>query len=145
MLDKNVAEQESTPETEGELRKFLLERFLKQYYAPDDAQFFAMSFAKFGDWEPLATYIELGGAISDDIRRFLLGVLRGEKTKPNNRAPSAIAEIKSAFRADFVIQEQRHGRQRERAINEAADTFGVDRRTIQRDLKAWESWLRDAT
>jgi hypothetical protein len=137
----NDPEEWQALESEDDLREFLLKRFLKDYYSAEDALFFAMEWARRGDWEPLAVYLELGGLISDKARAFLVAVLRGEK-KPNNRAPSSIASIKSAFRADFVLNEERHGQKREHAINKAADVFEVDRRTIQRDLKEWQDLMR---
>jgi DeoR/GlpR family transcriptional regulator of sugar metabolism len=36
----------------------------------------------------------------------------------------------------FVLEGQAGGQRRQRAIDQAAERFGVDRRTIRRDLKA---------
>jgi hypothetical protein len=132
-----------TKSENDELRD-LLKKFLGRYYLPDEALFFAMQWARRGDWEPLAVYIELGLSLSDEARDFLVAVLRG-KTKPNNRAQTSVVQVKSAFRAHFVFAEQERGEKRDRAIKRAADEFGVDRRTIQRDLKEWPEAEFNAT
>src|SRR5262249_41213856 len=42
-------------------------------------------FALDGDWEPLISYIEDGGDINNEIRNFILDVLRGEVKRPKRR------------------------------------------------------------
>src|SRR5262249_27422643 len=96
-----------------------------------------MQWAERGARGPLATYIDARGVITDEVRNFLVGVLRGERAEPSNRPPSPYAYKKSCLRAEFVFAHEKYGEKRERAIDKAADTFGVDRRTIQRDLKKW--------
>ena len=104
---------------------------------PGRALELAMAFAtRRGDWEPLAVYVELGLPLPKIARTFIAAVLRGKK-RPNNRVKTAFAFIKSMARAMFVLDEEERGEKRERAIDKAADEFGVDRRTIQRDLKKW--------
>ena len=41
---------------------------------------------KYGDWANLAGYIEAGGEITPDMRKFIGAVLRGAK-RSNNRSP----------------------------------------------------------
>jgi hypothetical protein len=95
----------------------------------------ALNWEKRGDWAPLAEYIEEGGEISDSIRAVLVTILRG-KPRPNNRAQSHRVFFKSMQRATFAFFQQKEtGGKRELAIDKAAEHFGVDRRTIQRDLK----------
>src|SRR5262249_6575198 len=115
------------------------ERSFYKEQDPDVVLPLVMQWAERGARGPLATYIEAGGVIiTDEVRNFLVGVLRGERAEPSNRPPSPYAYQKSCLRAEFVFAHERYGgKKRERAIDEAADTFGVDRRTIQRDLKKW--------
>jgi hypothetical protein len=116
--------------------EFDLLRTVLEKVKPKRALLFAMLWARRGDWEPLAVYLELGGHLSEHARAFLAAVLRGKK-RPNNRAKTGVASLTSFIRALSVTEEERRGEKRERAINKAADEFEVDRRTIQRDLKEW--------
>jgi hypothetical protein len=98
-----------------------------------------LAWAKRGDWSILADYIEGGGWIGHEIRRFLISVLRQEMPKPNNRAPA----FKTVFGANGIMEKvlfflslEQRGVGRERAIDETAEKFNTHRRTIQRDLEA---------
>jgi hypothetical protein len=97
---------------------------------------------KHGDWRSLAIYLEEGGVITKEMREFLAEVLRGDSKRPNNRAPSLIAELTSMSRAFLVLTREREVG-REPAIDEAADKFQVNRRTIQRDLQELERRLKE--
>ena len=111
------------------------EKSLKEFIGELSSQGdLALAWAKGGDWETLAAHIEDGGPITDTMRAFLVTVLRGAK-KPNNRAQSSVVYFQSLCRAQFVLMEEFRGSKRERAIDKAAIHFGVDRRTIRRDLK----------
>jgi hypothetical protein len=67
----------------------------------------ALAAARNGDWEELARFIEDGGPVRGvEVRKFLAAVLRGEISRPNNRAPKvatqrrllALAFLHSALR-----------------------------------------------
>jgi hypothetical protein len=103
------------------------------------------AWAKKGDWSILADYIEGGGWIGHEIRRFLISVLRQEIRKPNNRAQA----FKTVFgvngiveRVRFFLSLEQRGVGRERAIDETAEKFNTNRRTIQRNLEEAEHAVR---
>src|SRR5262249_23505726 len=113
------------------------EWYFYKEHSPDVVLPLVMRWAKGGALGPLATYMEASGVITDEVRNFVGGNLRGERAKPSNRRPSPYAYLNSCLRAEVVLAHQRREEKRERAIDEAADRCGVDRRTIQRDLKKW--------
>lgn len=93
-----------------------------------------------GDWDLLAGYIEDGGAISNEIRMYLVGILRGE-TRSNNRPSKAQTLFWHRMIANFVLKREAGGVRPEAAIREACDCFGIDRRTVQRARKKWREQL----
>jgi hypothetical protein len=95
-----------------------------------------LAWAKKGDWCILADYIEGGGSIGHEIRRFLISVLRQEIPKPNNRAPAFKTVLQTIEKVLFFLSLEQKGFGRERAIDETAEKFNTHRRTIQRDLEA---------
>lgn len=99
---------------------------------------FALRWAKRGDWDSLADYIEVSRMGNKEMRAFVAGVLRQEIKKPRRRSPSA----KRFYGPGSVIEKVRfflllsaNGVGREAAIDMTAEKFGADRRTIQRDIK----------
>jgi hypothetical protein len=102
----------------------------------------ALSWGRNGDWNHLADHVEQGGVITADIRKFLAAVLRREIAAPNNRAPTARIHRQSKARAELFLSAMANGKSREKAKDHAANEAGVDRRTIDRDLKRHEANLR---
>jgi hypothetical protein len=102
----------------------------------------ALSWARNGDWNNLADHIERGGVITAEIRKFLVAVLRREVAAPNNRAPTARIHRQSKARAELFLSAMADGKSREKAKDHAANEAGVDRRTIDRDVKRHEADLR---
>jgi hypothetical protein len=94
-----------------------------------------LAWAKVGDWSVLADYIEGGHRIDKEIRKFLVSILRQETPKPNNRAPKFETYLRGIEKARFVLSLEEKGIKRNRAIDKAAEKFGVDRRTIERSLE----------
>jgi hypothetical protein len=104
-----------------------------------------LAWAKKGDWSILADYIEGGGWIGHEIRRFLISVLRQEMPKPNNRAPAFKTVLGAngiTERVRFFISLEQRGVGRECAIDETAEKFNTNRRTIQRKLEEAEDAVR---
>ena len=98
----------------------------------DDA---LVPFALDGDREPLISYIEKGGDINrDDIRSFILDVLRG-KRPPKRRPRRAATFLHHAVIAWHVRKWRAAGLGPEAAIKQAIQAFDVDRTTVQRALK----------
>ena len=65
--------------------------------------------ARDGDWESLALYLEAGGPVTPDIRKFLSEVLRGDRKRPNNRSPSAGTVTREYEIAEFVKKQEDAG------------------------------------
>lgn len=103
---------------------------------------FAMAWAKKGDWECLAEYVEASRMGTGEMRSFLASVLRQEIKKPARRVPTfkRLAGPNGLFeRVRFFLSLLDQGMQREHAIDQTAEKFHADRRTIQRNLKEGES------
>lgn len=99
----------------------------------------ALAWAKRGDWECLAHYIEASRMGTSEMRAFLVAVLRGKIKRPINRPPSFKKVATLIERVQFFLALQEQGIPRERAIDTVSKEFNVDRRTIQRDLKEGEA------
>jgi hypothetical protein len=104
-----------------------------------------MVWAEQGDWGCLAEYIEASRMGTKEMRTFLAAVLRQEIKKPRYRAPV----FKRIFgpagvreKVQFFLSLLKQGVGREAAVDETAEKFSVDRRTIQRDLKEGEGAVR---
>jgi hypothetical protein len=98
-----------------------------------------------GDWDTLADYILGGNRITNEMREFLWAVLRRKVRKPNNRSPSfatVFGEGGLIHRVKFFLSLLDRGIARDRAITETAETFHVDRRTIQRNLEEAEDTVK---
>jgi hypothetical protein len=92
-------------------------------------------FALDGDWEPLISYIEKGGDINrDDIRNFILDVLRGKK-RPKRRPRLAATFLHHMKIASYVRECRADELGPEASIQKAMEEFNIDRRTVQRALK----------
>lgn len=95
-----------------------------------------------GDWDFVATWIEEGYPITDEMRGLLVAILRGKVKKPKGRMP-AIKTIDEAIRRTrFFLSRLDEGVARERAFDDTAAKFGTDRRTIQRNVQVYENLLR---
>jgi hypothetical protein len=91
-----------------------------------------------GDWDELINHIEDGGKITNEMRKFVVGVLRGTIKRPSNR-PRTQAKIREHIRmAGYVWQIQKTDG-RDKAIVKAAERFGIARRTMERILKDAET------
>jgi hypothetical protein len=102
-----------------------------------------LRWARRGDWDFLAEYILHGEKITDDMREFLAAVLQRRVKKPNNRAPSLQKWLGGPFaRVQFFISLVDGGLGRERAVGLTAEKFGIDRRSVRRDLKEGEDAAR---
>jgi hypothetical protein len=116
-------------------------KWMLKWNSPRAVREFALGQAQRGDWETLAAYIEVGGAITGDVRSFVIDVLMGKKKKgsrkegSNNRPGTFKAEIHSQLRAlGTIVEGHRRGMGRQEGYGAAAEAFGVDTRTIQRDV-----------
>lgn len=92
------------------------------------------------DWRFVATYIEEGGPISPDMRRFLASVLRGDEERPPIKTKSFATANRSADIAGFVLGQEMRGISRTKAIAAAAGDFGVTARHVQRALALFPTW-----
>jgi hypothetical protein len=104
-----------------------------------------LSWARRGDWNTLAEYILHDGRITDEIRKFLASILKREIKAPNNRAPSfrTFAGPGGLLeRVRFFVSLVDQGVPREQAVDLTAEKFGVDRRSVRRDLKQGEDPVR---
>jgi hypothetical protein len=94
-----------------------------------------LHYARNGDWGDLASYVERH-RVDNRVRAFIGAIIRGEKRRPNNRAPTRKSKSESRERAGRVVWfTQIDGMGREAAIDKVADEVGVHRRTVQRDLE----------
>ena len=88
---------------------------------------------RYGDWSFLAEYLKLGFEITDDeMRKFVIAVLEQEIKKPNNRAASFKTRMREMDVGLFVSEQVKHGKKKERAIEDAEEKFDLSRRHIQR-------------
>ncbi len=91
-----------------------------------------------GHWRALAWYLRRGYPISDELRLYLADVLDGKVKRPNNRIASAATEIRN--REMMFHLETLRAEGVKNAEDTVAETFGVDRRTVQR---AWSKLSQD--
>jgi hypothetical protein len=104
-----------------------------------------LAWAERGDWDTLAKYILDGDEITREIREFLAAVLRGEKKRPKRRPPTLghlMGPGGALERVWFFISLVDQGEKRDRAINQTAEKYGLDRRTIERNIKENEESVR---
>jgi hypothetical protein len=104
-----------------------------------------VGWARKGDWDVLADYISAGNRITNEMREFLSAVLRRKVNRPNNRAPrlrTIFGEAGLMHRVGFFLSLLDRGIQRDSAITQTAENFGIDRRTIQRNIEECEDAVK---
>jgi hypothetical protein len=94
-----------------------------------------VAFALDGDWEPLISYIEKGGDINNEVRTFILDVLKEKVRRPKHRPRRAATLLHHAKIAWLVRKWRADGLGDEASIEKAMEAFNIDRRTVQRALK----------
>ena len=103
-----------------------------------------LDYARNGDWGDLASYVERHRVDNRELRAFIGAIIRGEKRRPNNRAPTRKSYSEGRERAGRVIWFNKiDGMGREAAIDKVAEGAGVHRRTVQRDLAKYGRRLRE--
>jgi hypothetical protein len=112
---------------------------------PSQIRGLAMDWAKHGDWDTLAEYIDAGGIITRDVREFLMAVLRRKLPKPDNRAPKLKTRIVKDGRAMFALLKYAEGTQKTKAREWAAEVWDVDFSTIERNWREFVSDERGVT
>jgi hypothetical protein len=111
-----------------------------KFQTPDQI---ALAWGQSGDWGTLAEYILSGGEITSEMREFLAAVLQGKAKRPKKTRPPTLKRVAGLLnRVGFFLSLLDQGARREQAIDQTAEKYGVDRRTIQRDLKEGENAVR---
>jgi hypothetical protein len=82
------------------------------------------------DWGFWASYLEGGGLFFDELRPVLAKALRGEK-RPRQRIKSVETCLRQVRSALCVLIKEQQGCRRDKAVEEAAGTLGVTKRTVQ--------------
>jgi hypothetical protein len=98
--------------------------------------------ARVGDWDVLADYILGGNRITAEMRDFLGAILRQQVKRPNNRARTLKNLSAIINRVQFFLSLPDYETQRENAVTQTAEKFGVDRRTVQRNLEECEDAVK---
>jgi hypothetical protein len=89
----------------------------------------AIHWAKRGDWDALADYIERGDEITPEIRSFIAKILRGEITKPGK--PATLTKLRRDFEiVRSVHTERAAGKSKASALESAAAKFNLAYDTI---------------
>lgn len=94
-----------------------------------------------GNRAPLIRYLDDPKAppITEGLRKFIAGILRGDERPPRHRPKSEAARRRNRAISWFVALRRREGMNIEAAIAEAckSEKFGkvLDRRTVQRAMK----------
>ena len=100
--------------------------------------------AKRGDWDALADYIERGDEITPEIRSFVTKVLRGEITKPGK--PATLAKLRRNFEIiRWVHTERAGGKSKTVALESAAAKFNLAYDTIDDIFDAARNSYRQHT
>jgi len=85
--------------------------------------------AKRGDWDALADYIERRDEITPEIRSFITKILRGEITKPGK--PATLAKLRRDFEiVRWIRTERAGGKSKTAALESAAAKFNLAYDTI---------------
>jgi hypothetical protein len=88
-----------------------------------------LRWAKGGDWNALADYIEEGGERTPEIDAFIVSVLRGAK---KNKKPATRAKQKRDFKIiNYILSERADRKTKAAAISEAVDKFHLAYDTIE--------------
>jgi hypothetical protein len=82
------------------------------------------------DWGFWAWYLEHGGPVFEELRPVLVKALRGEK-RPSQRIKSVTTYLRQVQIATFVSAKERDGCRPDKAVQQAADKFGVTKRMAQ--------------
>jgi hypothetical protein len=95
-----------------------------------------------GDLQPLISYIEEGGNLNrDEIRKYILNVLRKGKVPRPKRRPRSVSTLEHHFKIAVCVKIWRlRGLGLDAASEKAAETFDVDRATVYRALKDLTNW-----
>lgn len=83
------------------------------------------------DWEALSNYLENGYPLTDKLRAYIVGVLRGKK-RLKKRPTKISTEMRRLEVRDFLSELERNGIKRTEAKLRAAEKFGIDPRTVER-------------
>jgi hypothetical protein len=95
----------------------------------------AVADARAGNLELLISYVQLGGAIRDDVREVIVDILKGELKRAKHR-PSKAQTLFRAKRMFWRLTElQAQGARTESAVAQVAEEFGVSGKTVYRALK----------
>jgi hypothetical protein len=86
------------------------------------------------DWEFWAWYLELGGPFFEELRPILVKGLRGDP-RPGHRIKSIETHLRQFLIAFFVSDKVDDGCGPDKAVEQVAETFGVDKRTAQNAVK----------
>jgi hypothetical protein len=100
---------------------------------------------KDGDWKALASYLRLGGNITDELRGYLADILDGKVKRLDNRPPSRLTTARTKMIGHCVMAWRSAGIKPKVAESMAIERFGADRTTIQRAVKSVrdkEDWGR---
>jgi hypothetical protein len=114
----------------GRLTKKARREWAMTYYNED-----VLKPAIHGDWDLLSEHIEKGFDITDEMRKFLVGVLRGTVKRPNNRPAKRATETRKDSIAIYAATLESQGLSATEATEKAMDKFAADRRTVQRALE----------
>jgi hypothetical protein len=96
-----------------------------------------------GDWDELIQHIKDGGSLTDEMRSFLIGVLRGKIKRPPNRAASAAKLREYREISNYVGILRDKGISAEDANARASSHFKKKNvRTIQRAVKTWREYTK---
>jgi hypothetical protein len=94
------------------------------------------------DWQALAEYIETGGKITHEMRKFLAAVLRGEEKRPPHRVRSFATVRRQVQIAVFVYGKELAGSSNTEAIKKAVEQFKpIDERTVRRAVSRYSPRL----
>jgi hypothetical protein len=87
------------------------------------------------DWELQASRIEFASTITDDMRKFMMQVLRGEEKRPPHRVKTIDATLRQIHMAIFVATLEYCGYSSVKAIEMVADLYQVDGNDVRRALR----------
>jgi len=94
-----------------------------------------------GDRNEFARYLEKGGEVTDEMRKFLADVLRGDKRKNTHRPREERIETRNQTIALMVLRLKDSGVRPTAAKQLAAEKFNLDFRSVQRASAKWESFV----
>jgi hypothetical protein len=103
---------------------------------------FLIPLALDGDLQPLISYVEEGGDLNgDEIRKYVLNILRKGKVPRPKRRPRSVSTLEHHYRIAVCVKMWRlRGLGLDAASEKAAEIFDVDRATVYRALKDLTNW-----